>query len=46
MDYEHLKMDDMDEISKMEVTYKILKQQLRDHQKKIIEVKEKQKREL
>ena len=26
LDFEHLKNDDLDEISKMEVTYKILKQ--------------------
>ena len=29
-DYEHLMNDDLDEISKLEVSYKILKQQLRE----------------
>lgn len=28
--------DDLDEISKLQVTYKILKQQLREHQKLLI----------
>jgi hypothetical protein len=31
-DLAHLKEDDIDEVSKLEVTYKILKQQLRHHQ--------------
>lgn len=46
MDFEHLKNDDLDEISKMEVTYKILKQQLREHQSNIIKAKDKRKQEL
>jgi hypothetical protein len=45
-DVQHLANDDLDEISKLEVTYKILKQQLRDHQRKIIEAKEEQKRNI
>ena len=32
-DYEHLLHDDLDEISRFEVVYKILKDQLRTHQK-------------
>lgn len=36
--------DDLDEVSKLEVTYKILKQQLREHQKKLIEAREEKKR--
>ena len=35
--------DDLDEISKFEVVYKILKDQLRIHQKKLIEMKEAEK---
>ena len=31
-DYSHLMNDDLDEVSKLEVTYKILKQQMRKHQ--------------
>ena len=46
LDYKHLIEDDLDEISKMEVTYKILKQQLRDQQKKLVEAKEERKRAL
>lgn len=45
-DYTHLMNDDMDEISKLEVTYKILKQQIREHQAKLIEAKEEQKRNI
>lgn len=30
-DYEHLLKDDLDPVSKMEVTYKVLKNQLRQH---------------
>lgn len=37
---EHLQNDDLDEMSRYEVIYKILKDQLRTHQKKIIEMKE------
>jgi hypothetical protein len=33
---EHLMNDDMDQVSKFEVIYKILKDQLRDHQKTLI----------
>lgn len=40
---EHLANDDLDEISKFEVVYKILKDQLRTHQKKLIELKEAEK---
>ncbi len=36
--------DDLDEVSKLEVTYKILKQQLREHQKKLIEARDVRKR--
>lgn len=39
-DLEHLSNDDIDEISKFEVIYKILKDQLRNHQKKLIKMKE------
>ena len=39
-DLEHLASDDLDEISKFEVIYKILKDQLRSHQKKLIKLKE------
>ena len=42
-DLHHLKHDDIDEMSRLEVTYKILKQQLRDHQKLIISKKEEEK---
>lgn len=41
---EHLLNDDLDEISKFEVIYKVLKDQLRDHQHKLIELKKKQKK--
>lgn len=44
-DLEHLAKDDMDEISKFEVIYKILKDQLRNHQKKLIKLKEIEARE-
>ena len=37
-DIEHLSNDDLDEISKFEVIYKILKDQLRNHQKKLIKL--------
>ena len=37
---EHLANDDLDEISKFEVIYKILKDQLRSHQKKLITMRE------
>mmetsp|Transcript_5862 Transcript_5862/g.9466 ORF Transcript_5862/g.9466 Transcript_5862/m.9466 type:complete len:102 (+) Transcript_5862:2159-2464(+) len=36
---EHLMEDNLDEISKFEVIYKILKDQLRLHQSKLIELK-------
>lgn len=36
---EHLNSDNLDEISKYEVIYKILKDQLRIHQSKLIEMK-------
>ena len=39
-DLEHLARDDIDEMSKFEVVYKILKDQLRNHQKKLIKLKE------
>lgn len=39
-DLQHLLNDDLDEISKFEVIYKILKDQLREHQKKLIKMKE------
>lgn len=42
---ERLMNDDMDEISKFEVVYKILKDQLRNHQKHLIELKEKDKKD-
>lgn len=42
---EHLNNDDLDEISKFEVVYKILKDQLRSHQKKLIKMKEEQRQE-
>ena len=44
-DYRHLMADDLDEISRSEVLYKILKNQLRVHQKHLIELKEKKKEE-
>ncbi len=37
--------DDLDEISKLQVTYKILKQQLREHQKLLIKKIEKKKKD-
>lgn len=40
----HLKRDDLDEVSRQEVIYKILKDQLRIHQKTLIDLKEKNKR--
>ena len=36
---EHLVADDIDEISKYEVIYKILKDQLREHQSALIKMK-------
>lgn len=45
-DLEHLARDDLDEISKFEVIYKILKDQLRTHQKKLIKLKEIEAKEL
>lgn len=39
-DLEHLAHDDLDPISKNEVIYKILKDQLREQQKKLIVMKE------
>lgn len=42
---ERLENDDLDEISKFEVVYKILKDQLRNHQKHLINLKEKEKAE-
>ena len=44
-DYAHLMNDDLDEISKLQVTYKILKQQLREHQKLLIKKIEKKKKD-
>ena len=41
---EHLMNDNLDEISKFEVIYKVLKDQLRDHQKKLINMKEMKKK--
>ena len=40
----HLHNDDLDEISKNEVIYKVLKDQLRDHQKLLINLKLKAKK--
>ena len=39
-DYDHLMQQDLDPISKNEVVYKIMKQQLREQQKKLIVLKE------
>lgn len=39
-DLKHLKMDDVDEVSRLEITYKILKEQLREHQKALIAKKD------
>ena len=36
--------DDLDEMSRLEVIYKILKNQLRQHQKKLIKLKEAEKK--
>jgi len=44
-DFWHLMNDDTDHVSKIEVVYKILKQQLRDYQKQLISLKEEEKRE-
>jgi hypothetical protein len=33
---DHLMLDDIDEVSRFEVIYKVLKDQLRVHQKKLI----------
>jgi len=44
-DLEHLAADDLDEISKFEVVYKILKDQLRDHQKRLIKLKAEEEKE-
>lgn len=38
--FKHLKNDDMDELSKNEVVYQVLKQQLKQQQKKLIHMKE------
>jgi len=43
-DFLHLQDDDLDPISRYEVVYKILKDQLRNHQKELISMKEEQKR--
>ena len=43
-DVHHLMNDDVDELSRMQIIYKILKEQLRDYQKAIIEEKEERKR--
>ena len=40
VDLKHLKTDHLDEMSRLEVTYKILKEQLREHQQTIIQKKE------
>ena len=45
-DYDHLKNDDLDRISKLEVTYKIMKQQMRNLQAELIEERESLKRSL
>lgn len=45
-DYAHLANDDLDKISKLEVTYKIMKQQMRTLQTDLIEAKEQHKREM
>ena len=42
---EHLNKDDLDEISKYEVIYKILKDQLRVHQAKLVEMKKEDKKQ-
>jgi hypothetical protein len=39
-DFKHLKADDVDEVSRLEVTYKVLKEQLREHQARLIKKKE------
>jgi len=39
--FEHLHRDDLDEISKQEVVYMILKEQLRQQQKRLVMIKEK-----
>ena len=36
----HLQNDDLDEISKFEVVYQILKDQLREHKQSLIQMKE------
>lgn len=41
----HLMNDDLDEVSKLEVIYKILKDQLREYQKQLIKVKKDNKRQ-
>jgi hypothetical protein len=40
-DFHHLYNDDLDPESKLELTYKVLKDQLRVHQQKLIAIKEK-----
>jgi hypothetical protein len=42
---DHLINDDIDEISRFEIIYKILKDQLRAHQKALIEMKKNEKKE-
>jgi len=44
-DFEHLREDDLDELSRLEVTYKILKQQMREHQALLIEKRNQRKDE-
>lgn len=44
-DFTHLMNDDLDGVSRMEVVYKILKEQLRTYQKALIEVKENKRKE-
>jgi hypothetical protein len=39
-DVHHLLNDDVDEVSRMEIIYKILKEQLRGYQKQIVEIRE------
>lgn len=44
-DVDHLREDDLDELSRLEVTYKILKQQMREHQALLIEKRNQRKDE-
>ena len=46
VDVHHLLNDDIDETSRMEIIYKILKEQLRGYQKQLVEQREAQRKKM